>query len=297
MRVRLLVASLVILLSCCALALPSVHASPAVSHPCAPLIPPPVSGTPAPAPATPGIVLINELLTNPASTWNCAESSGVYSVMTDSWLEIYNPQNAPLNLYAAHASIDGGPNTPRYYLPFGAAIAPHGFLVIFPNLSAGMLQAGGNLRLLIADVPVDMVSVPMLASDDSYARIPDGSTNWQITIIPTIDASNIASTGIPAPTPTRSRSGSGTGGSGGHPTPTTPALASGTQPAWSSLHMPPGTLASPATVTPGASSPLALSAAPGVSDLPRRIWLTALLASFLASLWWCWKVFTPRHNE
>lgn len=296
MRVRLLLACLMLLLSCSTVSLQPAHASPAGAHPCAPTIPPPVSGTPVPAPATPGIVLINEILTNPGSTWNCTESSGTYSLMTDSWLEIFNPQSQPLNLYAAHASIDGGSNTPRFYLPFGSAIAPHGFLVVFPNLSAGMLQAGANLRLLIQDTPIDMVSVPTLALDDSYARIPDGATNWQITIIPTIDASNVVSTGTPAPPPTRS--GTGGGGSRGYTTPTLPAVrADGTQPAWSSLQMPPGALTSPSTATPGAPSSLPLSAAQGGSDLPRRTWLTILLVSFSASLWWCWRVFALRHKE
>jgi hypothetical protein len=49
------------------------HAASASTHGCAPPIPPPVPGSPVAAPATPGIVLINEVLSMPGSPWNCSE--------------------------------------------------------------------------------------------------------------------------------------------------------------------------------------------------------------------------------
>ena len=149
-------------------------------HGCAPLAPPPVSDSPITPPATPGIVVINEVLNNPASTWNCSEPAGTSSLSTDSWVELYNPQNQPFNLYVAHTSLDTGPNTFTFHFPFGAAIAARGYFVVFPDTYAGMLNAGNNLRLPIGGAEIDQVSVPALASDTSYARIPDGSANWQI---------------------------------------------------------------------------------------------------------------------
>jgi hypothetical protein len=38
----------------------------------------------------------------------------------------------------AHASFDTGPNTLAYNLPLGAAIAPHGYLVLFPAGYSGI---------------------------------------------------------------------------------------------------------------------------------------------------------------
>ena len=103
------------------------------AHGCAPPIPPVVPGSPVPAPATPGIVLINEVLLVPHSTWNCSEAKA-YSITTDAWIELYNPQNQPFDLYAARATIVTGVSPDAYYPPFGAAIAPHGFLVLFPGV-------------------------------------------------------------------------------------------------------------------------------------------------------------------
>ena len=37
---------------------------------------------------------------------------------------------------------------------------------------------------------MDEVAVPELVEDSSYARMPDGSSNWEITDAPTPKASN-----------------------------------------------------------------------------------------------------------
>jgi hypothetical protein len=169
------------------------HTSSAVTHGCASPVPPPVPGSPVPAPAIPGTLLINEVLTMPGSTWNCSELNKTFSLSNDSWVELYNPQNQPYNLYAAHASFDTGPNTLTNYLPLGAAISSHGYLVLFPAVHSGTLIIGTNLRLVIAGITIDQVNTPTLPSDQSYARIPDGSNSWQITNTPTIDTSNMAS--------------------------------------------------------------------------------------------------------
>jgi len=261
------------------------------THNCAPLAPPPVSGSPVPPPSTPGIVLFNEILTTPGSRWNCAEPVGTYSVMSDSWAELYNPQNQPFNLYAVRAYIDTGPNTYRFYLPFGSAIAPHGFLVVFPDSASPMLIAGNNLRLIFAttNTTIDQVSVPGLSTDDSYARIPDGSTNWQISTNPTIDASNSA-TASTTPTPSQGSSGPG---SGSPQATATTVLAIGTQPAWYKLSLPQATAAISATTVAGNSSPANTPAPPNsAADLQRRILLTVLLALLAGSIYGCWKAYS-----
>src|SRR5260370_15474242 len=83
---------------------------------------------------------------NPGSNRNCSEPANTYSLMTDAWVELYNPQNQPFNLYAAHTSLDAGPNTFTFHFPFVAAIAARGYLVVFPNTYARMLNAGNTLR-------------------------------------------------------------------------------------------------------------------------------------------------------
>src|SRR5258708_12338098 len=98
-------------------------------HGCAPPVPPPTPGSLAPAKI--GLIVINEILLLPHSTWNCSEK-GTYFLNSDTWLELYNPQNQAFNLYNSHFAIDSGPTTNSFYFPFGVSIAAHAFLVVFP---------------------------------------------------------------------------------------------------------------------------------------------------------------------
>ncbi len=272
------------------------------AHGCASPIPPAVPGSPAPAPTTPGIVLINEVLLVPHSTWNCSEAK-TYSITTDAWIELYNPQNQPFDLYAAHTTIVTGTSPDAYYPPFGAAIASHSFLVlffgaIFSNLFLGTPSPEMTLRLVIDGVTIDQVTVPTLAPDQSYARIPDGGSTWELTGTPTINASNTGSPSSSSPSSGSSTSsgsnGSGGGGSGNSPR----ALVNGTQPAWSNLTLPhSATATAPAdntsqNNTPQTYSPSPTTPANTTSDVPRRIFLTVLVVALALMLFWCWRLFT-----
>lgn len=287
---RVLVIVTTVLLLFLAISAPA-NASTA-AHGCAPMTPPPVPGSPVTPPATPGIVVINEVLNNPHSTWNCAEPDGSFALTTDSWVELYNPQNQPFNLYTARASLDNGPNTPTFHFPFGAAIAARGYFVVFPDTYTGMLNAGGlGLRLTFGGITIDQVSVPTPPADNTYARIPDGSTNWQITNNPTIDSSNLASTPITS-TPTTTRTTGSSGGSSSGTANPTPTHITGKQPAWGKLQLP----TTNSTTTSTTNSPLVASptTSPTASawNTPRRILLTVLIVALVLSLFWCWKIYS-----
>lgn len=293
----------------------------ASAHGCAPPAPSPVSSTPTPAPANQGVVLLNEVLLDPQSTWNCSES-GTSSLIKDSWVELYNPKDQAFDLYAARAYIDSGLNTTAYYLPFSAAIAAHGFLVLFPRIEIGFSATEtSTLRLMIGAVTIDQVQVPQLAGDQSYARIPDGANMWQVTDTPTIDASNNVSQTTSSPTPTPQATSSSTPQTTSSPTPYAtslppphatptstshghrghgnskgPPLVTGTQPAWGNLGLP----AHASTPTGNLSSHKlpALSSSPRTTSdsmaLPRQIALTLLAVSLALTLLWCWRLFKPR---
>ena len=287
---RILAIGIAVFLLFLAIAAPVYASTPA--HGCAPMTPPPVSGSLVTPPATPGIVVINEILNNPDSAWNCAEPAGSFTLATDSWVELYNPQNQPFNLYAARASLDDGPNTPSFHFPFGAAIAARGYFVVFPDSYTGMLNGGGlGLQLTFGGTVIDQVSTPTLPADNAYARIPDGSTNWQITNNPTIDASNLPSTPItstPVTTKTSSGNGSGSTGTGD----TTPTLVTGKQPGWEKLQLPAvDSAATPISNSPLVASPIA-SPISSAWDVQRRIILTVLVVALALSLFWCWKQFS-----
>lgn len=293
-RVRLLAALLMVTLFG---VFAAPHGSYASGHGCAPANPPPVSGSVVPAPATSGSVLINEMLSNPGSTWNCSEVNKTSSISHDAWVELYNPHNQPYNLYAVHASFDSDSSPSPYYFPFGAAIAAHGYLVLFPNTYADILAAGAKLRLVIAGVTIDQVTPPTTAVDQSYARIPDGTNTWQVTNTPTIDASNRPSQGSPTPASTSTNQGQGSSGgvdSNGNSN-STPPLITGTQPAWSKLQLPTPILATTPMISSTSGLPAMLSApVSNGEDLPRHILLTGLAIALALMLFWCWRLFSTR---
>lgn len=288
----------------------------AIKHGCAPLVPPPVSGTLIQPPAQVGLLYINEVLLAPNSTWNCTELN-TYSTTTDTWVEIYNTQNQPFDLYSVHASLDSGTNTNPFYFPFGSAIAPHGYLVVFPRTSSLFLTTeSASLRLLIAGIPVDSITLPALPNDYSYARIPDGTATWQINSNPTIGASN-ALLPAPSPTPTHtptrtlthtptstthSSKGSGSGSYGGtygsgstNTGGTSGPVVDGTQPAWSTLHLPtadttPYATDSSASTTPTQPTQLMQPTNMGM-DILHKVVITILLVLLAATLFWCWRLF------
>jgi hypothetical protein len=266
------------------------HASPVSTHGCAPLIPPSVPGSPLPAPAIPGKLLINEVLSLPGSRWNCSEPQNTYSITSDSWIELYNPQSQPYNLYAAHATFEIDSSTKSFYLPLGSVIAPHGYLVLFPSIFSGTL-IHGNIRLLIDGITIDQINIPSLPADQSFARIPDGSNVWQITNIPTVDSSNNMTRSGPLVSPTVSSPSQGSAGSG-YAT-STPAPIIGTQTVWNSLQFPtPASIESPTTkptvaYTSSSSTPVNYG-----WETPHRILITTLIIALAVMLFWCWRLFT-----
>lgn len=281
---------------------------------CAPLVPPPVSGSLVQPQAVRGILFINEVLLNPHHAWNCSEPAASYS-RNDTWIEIYNAQDQPLDLYSVHASLDNGSNTNLFYFPFGSAIAPHSFLVIFPyNLSTSNQTNVSQWRLLISGIPIDEVTVPPLAMDQSYARVSDGGPTWAVTSAPTIDASDAAPTILTTPTVTKieataiartqkspgKNSGKGTtnrgtvGAGGGNTTGTSTTSGGqprtdGVQPGWSSLQHP--AVLPTAISTTKMSNPVFTKTQDGL-DVPHKILLTVLLVALAVALTWCWRLFS-----
>jgi len=271
----------------------TLHLSPIGGHGCAQPVPPGIPGSPGPAPAASGIIVINEVLLTPHSTWNCSEH-GTYFLTTDSWIELYNTQNQPFNLYASHAAIADNTNTSAFTFPFGASIAAHGYLVLFPYTDAFFKETSTpTLKLLISNVIVDQVAVPLLGPDQSYARTSDGASTWLTTSLPTIDASN---TSLVTPTPTTvpvGNGGSGGGGSWSTPTASPTKFVNGKQPQWSKMQLPTASSVPTASTTSLLQSPSTTPSPANNSgmDTPKRVLLTFLVVAFAITLFWCWWLF------
>jgi hypothetical protein len=299
--------SLVVLLLSSYLSLVVSPLMATAKHGCAPGTPSLISGKPVLAPPTHGSVLINEVLSHPASTWNCSELQGVFSQTQNSWIELYNPHNQPFDLFASHTriSLDGG--TTWYFFSSGSIIAAGGFFVFFPENPTQISGLSWNAELTIRSTIIDQISVPILQPDQSYARIPDGSSNWQFVSQPTIGTSNNSSglsvTSAPAktpkptrpPTPTKTLAGSGSGGS------KTP-VGNATQPAWSQVYLPSSnntpTAELPTVILPSASgqtpnSPSASTQRGGV-DSAYIVFIAALFVLLSGALLCYWRLFrTP----
>lgn len=272
--------------------------------------PTPVSEPTTALPALPGIILINEILPTSDFQWNCSSSGN----QSDAWIELYNPNDQAFDLYAARTFLDTGPDTRLSWAPFGASIAAHGFLVLFP--STDFFLNATVLRIRVGDTIIDSVSYSALARDTSYARQPDGGPTWTVSEEPTIDSSNVpvqptptptktpkpTSTPKPTKTPTpRTQKGEtpvGTRTSKDDATPGPVPLIDGTQPDWQGLAFaatPPARSESPTAIAqtrmPQSTPPQTAEAA---SDLPHKIFLTLLTVALMAALLWSYQLFaTP----
>ena len=286
------------------------------SHECASPTPPPVSGTLVQPPATSGTLFINEVMLIPHTIWNCSELYNP-TYARDTWIEIYNAQNQAFALYSSHTYLDSGTGTSPLYLPFGASIAPHGFLVVFlQTTSYFSATETRTFRLLVGGTSVDEVLIPPLDMDYSYARFPDGSTNWEITNKPTIDASNTVTVVSPTPKGTKvkatataralsqhqknsksdrggtSGGGSSTDSNGDNTDTSNGQQIDGTQPTWSSLkHSDSITTATPSANTQSTNTDLTVNSSD--LDVPHKILLTGLVVALLGVLLWCWRLFRP----
>jgi hypothetical protein len=274
-----------------AIPLTGAHAQ---THGCAPDVPPTVSDT-IPAQALPGNILINEVLSQPKSNWNCSEPSTVFSQPQDSWIELFNPQNRALNLYQAHAQLSLNGGSTSMYFPFGTSIAAGGFLVIFPlEKQTVALLNNWNILLSIDGVTIDQATLPQLAPDQSYARVPDGSTTWLYAGNPTIAASNNAIGQPVTPTPTKTPKLTSTPGTNETPQPSN----FGTQPPWSQVRFPVDpspTFDSPTTPEPAGQLPGQPQDPPAPQSNSPNGWILALIAFlsllFLSVLGWIWRLF------
>ncbi len=299
-----------------ALSVALFYANAASVHGCAPVVPPAVAGTLEQPPAEENLLFINEVLLAPHTEWACPSAT---SPAVDNWIELYNPQNQAFDLYTAHMSFDNGPNTPLFYFPFGSAIAAHGFLVLFPAVSTvPILPETGplTLRLLLSGTVIDQVVVPPLAVDTSYARVPDGSVNWQVSNAPTIAASNdppqataTSSTRTKVKVKSTKKGGTGNTNNGVNSAPgsvvrgtTSTGTAGSATPGnrtavpWTRLQfptqMPSATDSTVSQMPPVADDQPVTPAQNGVeTDLPRDVLLTGLVIGLALVLLWCKRRF------
>ena len=168
------------------------------------------TNTPIPATATPvatlpptitataiasGSVLVNELLTVPKKNWD-----GGTAPTQAQWIELFNPGSRDVNLnnWVLATSDSAHPAT----LVGNPVVPAHGYLVIYRR-DVGLDFSQGPVQLLDPNRNVvDSVNPPVLGSDQSWQRLPDGSPNWAMTNNPTPGQGNVAGASAPDMTQT-----------------------------------------------------------------------------------------------
>lgn len=141
----------------------------------------------------PGAIVINEFMASNGSI--IADADGEY----EDWIELYNPNDFPIDLAGHYLSDDPG-NLTRWQFPSGTFIPANGHLMVWASGknktdADGMLHTnfsisrdGEPLFLIYADgeTILDAVDAVFVPRDMSYGRHPDGSPNWEY-----FDAQNI----------------------------------------------------------------------------------------------------------
>jgi len=139
-----------------------------------------------------GQVLINEVVSNP----QLVDWDNQHVPANAQWLELYNPSGGSIALGQWSISTGSGASNSlpsfRAVIPAGSSIPAGGHLALFAyqygfelrQTPIRLLDGSGNI--------VDSVSPPSLGADQSYARMPDGSSSWTVSSSPTLNGPNVA---------------------------------------------------------------------------------------------------------
>ncbi len=135
-------------------------------------------------------VRINEFMASNATT--LPGPDGDYP----DWIELYNTTNADVDLSGCGLSDDAG-QPMKWFFPDGTIIPAKGVLLVYcsgrEGLIDGALNAPFGLRSYAEDVVladknggvIDSYSYTQQQADQSMARVPDGSGEWEMTAQPT----------------------------------------------------------------------------------------------------------------
>lgn len=124
----------------------------------------------------------------------------------EDWVEIYNPSTSSIDLSGYKIYDSGGESgsKPKKELPSGTIISAGAFLVVVVDDTAesgfGLSSSGEKIWLENnSGNLIDSVTFPALGIDSTYARIPNGSSNWAVLYPPTKGESNSAGGGATLP--------------------------------------------------------------------------------------------------
>ena len=139
-------------------------------------------------------LVINELM--PKNSTVAADQDGEY----DDWIELYNLSDEDMDVSGFYLT-DSKSNLTRWQFPAGTVIRKNAYLIVWADgdstTQAGLhtnyklsAEDGENVVLLTPDQQlIDLVEFPPTLIEQSYARIPNGTGDFQWTT-PTFNAQN-----------------------------------------------------------------------------------------------------------
>ena len=143
------------------------------------------------------VLYVNEILASNAA--GLPDPNGEY----DDWFEIYNPGSTPVDLGGMFVTDDLAVKN-KWQIPAtdptASTVPAHGYLLFWADsqptqgvvhVNFKLSAAGEAIGLYTSSLEtIDEVTFGAQTSDVSYARVPDGSTNWLPRTSPTPGATN-----------------------------------------------------------------------------------------------------------
>ncbi|BCL84395.1 hypothetical protein ccbrp13_68600 [Ktedonobacteria bacterium brp13] len=251
-----------------------------------------------------GQILINEVLLRPGKASYQCNSNAIHA-----WIELYNPQNQPVTFTKGSITFSDNTQSQQTNIQLANAIPAHGFYVLFFSMveKGNVLEDASTINLEIQGQQTESVTLPPLAVDQSYIRIPDGSNHWQITNNPTIGSKNST---VPFVSPTKKQPGTHIGmvtvtqqASKQTSTRTRTSIGGGSainttattrkQPQWQALRFPTQTITKPSSQYPlPPTAPQPTNRAETASDMPKKLAQSLFICTLFLLLHWSHRLFS-----
>lgn len=125
-----------------------------------------------------------ELITKTLSLDTALRISEVCAQKGNSWIELYNASDSPINLSEYRLSNDLPARYFNFTLPEQTLDAGEVFVVYTDNTGVFQIKSGNPVYLLKKDQIADTITVPVMADYESYARFSQ-TDSWRYHVRPT----------------------------------------------------------------------------------------------------------------
>jgi hypothetical protein len=139
------------------------------------------------------VVVLNELMPDPASDWSPSDGDEEYHSLEDEWVEIFNTGPAAVDVTGWRLRDAVSDSSWRF--AFDGVLEPGGFFIVYGNEAYEWEEANGysknglslnnsgdTVTLVKADLSTvaDQITYESsdIGDDRSFGRVPDGTDDW-----------------------------------------------------------------------------------------------------------------------